>query len=519
MALQIPSQKQPGPDSFPTQPDAVRDWVSTLYPLSSLGNCRALQRGIKHSNRLQTENADRVEIANILEPVIENAASGLRETFLDLSLPLPTKAVQTQHLVFDLLREQAFTFKIIVQNTDAASNKNSPMQLAIYQALRSLSKLYECHLQTYSEPDPMLLKDANVLFDQASKYDWIDAPLDEDAPDGITQWSITNAYVYIQLLALSCPFDQRQRQLPTLFQFLIEHTPTLTIKSFSSADSNSETVYAIHRSQAGRPQRLKHTARDNENGLLTFDVAPLLAALDQVAQRAPETINSFYEGETLSRAGLTLLREALNRKNNRRVARAITRKTVQTEISLRHVAAAIRFSTASDDDATPAEATQLSDSWPSVPIHRKGRWIVSNENRFGACLEWLDKEPTDSNVGQIIVLRRNNKTTEPTWVTGIIRWIKSIGPKHVQIGVEFLGADAKAIKVDLTTENQTTTHDCVRTPLLAGVFQSKATTALITPPSIFRVGEVIDTEDKPLLIGEKLASPGGFDVFGVTETD
>ncbi|MBX2882353.1 MAG: hypothetical protein KTR32_20560 [Granulosicoccus sp.] len=519
MALQIPSQKQPGPDSFPTQPDAVRDWVSTLYPLTSMDSCRALFRGLKHSNRLETDNASRVEIATILEPAIEDAIAVLREEFLDLSLPFPLRAAQARQLALDLLLEQTFTYKIIVSetNNDSAQTPGPSRQLAIYQALRTLSKLYECHLLSHSEPDPILLHDANTLFNEAGEDDLIDQTLDSEAPDGVTAWSILNAYVYLQLLSLSCPYDQRQRQLPTLFQFLTEHTPKLTVKPYKAAESNNDSVYAIHHTQAGRPQRLKHTARDTDANLLTLDVAPLLAALDQVAERAPETINTFYEGETLSRSGLILLREALDRQKTRRVARAITRKTVHTEISLRHVSAAIRFTTVSEADAIPAEATQLSDSWPSVPIHRKGRWIVCNENRFGACLEWLDKEPTDAAVGQVIALKRTTKAKVPTWVTGIIRWIKSLGPAHLKIGIEFLGTEASALKVELTTEEQTTNHDCVRTLLLTGVFQSDARVALITPPLIFRQGEEIITEDKPLLLEERLASTGGFDVFGVVD--
>lgn len=517
MALQIPSQKQPGPDSFPTQPDAVRDWVSSLYPLTSMDNCRTLQRGLKHSNRLHTENAARVKITEILEPAIEDAVANLQQKFLDLSLPLPGKAEQARQLALELLQEQAYAYKIIVTGSPAAALSDATLQTGIYQALRTLSKLYECHLLSHSEPDPQLLHEANKLFDLASVNALIENTVGSDAPDGVHPWSITNAYVYIQLLSLSCPFDQRQRQLPSLFQFLAEHTPSLAIESTATIEKISDTVYAIHKEQAGRPQRMKHTTPDKSKELLALDVAPLLKALDQVSEKTPETINTFYEGETLSRSGLNLLGEAMDRRKTRRAARAITRKTVQAEISLRHVAAAIRFSGAADADAAPPEATELSDSWPSVPTHRKGRWIVCNENRYGACLEWLDKEPTDATVGQIITLKRNSKAAEPAWITGIIRWIKSLGASHLQIGVEFLGTDTKALKVDLTAEDQTTTHDCVRIALLPGIFHSKAAVALMTPPSIFRRSDVINTEENPLLLEERLLSSGGFDVFSVSD--
>jgi len=522
MALQIPSRKVPGPDSFPTQPEAVRDWLTTLHPLTATDNCRALQRGLKHSNRLATDNHKRVEIAAIFEPAVDEAVTELQQQFVDLSLPLPARARALRQLVIELLREQTCTYKIIVNDTYASllPGQTGIRLPALYKALRSLGQLIGCHLLTLSEPCPSLLRDANKLYDLAEQSGLVHATLERDelelATSGDqTAWSISDAYVFVQLLSLCRPYNQRQQQIPVLLSFIARHTSALRVEAYAPDTRYNEMTYGVQLEQDGPAQHLKHITRSSTPTLRTLDVAPLLTIIDDASARIPAAVNAFYESETLSRTTLLHLRESLHRQNQRRFARAITRKTVQCEIGRRQITAAVLFSAEADAETGRAVLSPAQDYWPQPPVHHRGRWVVCNENRFGACLEWLDNEPTDASVGEVIALKRHSKDKKISWVTGIIRWMKSQSTSHLQIGIEFLGSDASVLRAERGRDELLTTHDCLLTPLLPGAFQSQCTQALLTPPLIFREGEDIIAGTQPVHLVERLLATASLDVFAV----
>ncbi|MBX2825125.1 MAG: hypothetical protein KTR33_10380 [Gammaproteobacteria bacterium] len=520
MALSIPSRKQPGPESFPTQPDDVRDWLTTLHPLGSTDNCRALHRGLKHSNRLETENGNRAAIASLFEPAIEEAVSTLQAEFLDQSQPLPPKAEQYRQLALDVLSEQTFQYKIIVHDTYASLTERQPQfrNQGIFKALRSLASLIECHLVSQSEPDPVLMHDANTLFDLAEKGGIHRSAIATEEGDSANEWTIEHAFIYVQLLAMSQPWNQRQRQIPALINFLQQRVTSLSITSYDAAREHStDSVFGIQLTQIGHPQPLKHTPRQPVESLRLLDIGPLLAGISEAHKRTPDSINNFFEIDGLTRSGLNLLREALDRKNQRKYARAITRKSVHSEIGLRHITAAVRFASETGGDLGTPELAAATNYWPQTPIHRQRRWVVTNENRFGACLEWLDNEPTDAAVGEVIALKRNNRDAEPSWVTGIVRWLKSIAPDRLQVGIEFLAGNTTATRILHTVDELTTRHEGVCANLLPGVLPDHSREVLITPPTLFRHGDEVSADQKPLVLGEKILATSGFDMFGYEE--
>jgi len=81
MTLSIPNRKKPGENSFPTEPPGVQQGLTSLLPIHSMENIRSLFRGLKHSNRLETSLANRVEISEQFAPIVEEATLWLKEQF------------------------------------------------------------------------------------------------------------------------------------------------------------------------------------------------------------------------------------------------------------------------------------------------------------------------------------------------------------------------------------------------------------------------------------------------------
>ena len=87
MSLVIPTRKTPANNSFPTSPEGVQSWLQDLQPLNSGESQRHLYRGLRHSNRLESNNRNRVEVLKILEPAVDQVLDELAGLYFEQPLP------------------------------------------------------------------------------------------------------------------------------------------------------------------------------------------------------------------------------------------------------------------------------------------------------------------------------------------------------------------------------------------------------------------------------------------------
>ena len=142
MSLVIPTRKAPAQDSFPTSPEEVQRWLQQIQPLTSGESQRLLYRGLRHSNRLESNNRNRVDVLKILEPATDQVLDNLAAMYFEQPLPLPRKPLNAHQLASGLLRELGYAWKIVVHDTYSSllGGQSGLRSLAIFHALRVLGK-------------------------------------------------------------------------------------------------------------------------------------------------------------------------------------------------------------------------------------------------------------------------------------------------------------------------------------------------------------------------------------------
>jgi len=523
MTLSIPNRKKPGENSFPTEPDGVEQWLTSLLPIQSMENVRSLYRGLKHSNRLDTSSPNRVAISELFAPIVDDATLWLKDQFADQSLPLPKKSKLCFQLVIELLTEMAFTYKIIVN--DSYENQSPEPSVncsnAIFKALATLAQQTEYHLNVLMETSTPVLQDANTLYTYALQSNLGSTSFSAANSSTESGLTIEKMFIYVQLLNLACPYTVRQRQIPLLNRYLLQQSASLSLQEPDDEIHDKNRTFCIHLEQDSRAQLLRYTDISADRGnILLLDFEPLIDNIDRTINRTSPTTNALFEAETLSKSTLSELRESLVRERDRKSARAIMHRQIHTKTGIKEITASLHYNPLNIPLNNEFNVDKLapSDHWPSRPSNQERAWTVINENRMGACLEWRDGSTTDTEVGEVVALRQVNASSEEPWVIGFVRWVKYIDLDRVQLGIKYFAKNAQPVAANNSdAEAQDISRDC-----LLAKFNSNnlELVSLIAPPLAFHESELIQTgENSHHQLNQKIASTPMCDVFIVNEVN
>jgi len=158
MLLALPPQTQPDTGSFPQERDAVRVWLSNLSPVSAPENAAELLRGLRHSNRLTNETANRRLILDEFRPTLDNLTSALTLTVTPQPLPMVAPFRHAATLLDELLREEACAWKILLAHSP------KPELADATNALIALARQATAAVQQYRRVPPSCLRDSHQIY-------------------------------------------------------------------------------------------------------------------------------------------------------------------------------------------------------------------------------------------------------------------------------------------------------------------------------------------------------------------
>lgn len=469
MSLSIPSRTKPGQESFPTTPEAVRSWLSVLHPLERPETISLLYRGLKHSNRLEIPNHLRLEIAEIFAPAVDIAIDRLQTRYTSQSLPLAASADAAHALSMRLLKELGYSYKIVVNDTYATllPGQSKARSQGIYQGLSTITRQAESLFSIHRPITSPLLQEANTLYDLARKsrleHHTPAHPQPESLPEDLAL-TIENTYIYIQLLALARPGNQRRAQIPIMCRFLAAVSTQIQVLSLDQADPGSPSVYAICVDQDSPPQPLHYLDKPALEEALLIDLSPILALLDEQLENLPETTSLLLEPETMLRPTLQRLRESLQRQHSRRAARAFVSQPADIQFGWLEVNAALSApaATTETEKGIPVlkNEPQVAAVWP--PRNTTQRWTIVNMTDHGVGLNWNGSDVTGVENGQITLLRLQEKNTEPAPIAAIVRWISDSGNGLLRAGCEILGMQPRVLQLHRPDETDPRGGDTIR---------------------------------------------------------
>lgn len=427
MSLIVPQRRAAESHSFPMEPSKVRRWLGSKDPLTSFTDAREIQRGLKHSNRLVASTGERRQMLECFMPYLTDLYEHLSEQCLAQPLPLTSDFQQSANLLEDLLREEAYAFKILVSEEPEAR----PLEIGL--ALQSLVKLAELSINSYRYIDEEVLHDAQQLFARAEQQKVLDS-----STGTVT---IAQQYCYILLLDLADTLQVRTRQMPFLMSFLMENLNRVNITR-EMPSSLSPTDFAIGVGEFVRPTMGNNLLPSKRNSLRWIDLEPLNQRINVKMQQIQENPAPSLGADTLERRTLARLQMALNRNRRRRSARSISYKTLPVIFGHNEICAAIKMAeqldgrSFDDDD----ELFERSNEDLGVLFEEHSGWIVTNHSSHGLGLVHENCQPGSVQVGQLVGLPGAAHTR-----LGVVRWVKNTEQTSLELGLELLSKSVMAV--------------------------------------------------------------------------
>jgi len=539
MPLQIPTRKSPVRSSFPTSPDDVRDWVAELNTMPEGDRQRQLLRGLKHSNRLESNNRNRVEVLAILEPAVDTVLDDLAELYFEQPLPLPRKPLNAYKLAGSLLRELGYGWNIVVNDTYSSllGGQSGLRAVAILHALRIMGKTILHHSLVYSPVPPRLLADANNLYRLAEESGLEQEP--QTLFDGSETWSIQLAYLHLQMQSLAAFQAQRLRQIPLISNFLETLADHIELGKAQRRYPQHESWLGIHPEQDSPPQRWQQFSPAQRRSLRVFNLDNLHPQLIRAEKSAPESLARELETQVLRRRSISRVLEQLHSDVPRRSQRLICSRQIAAQPGIKEIHALLARKVALHGKGTKVNAAESAESWR-----------VINSSQQGVCLEWDGGRASDLQVGELIALLPSPEAAETphsllrvsrpdklsSMQIGSVVWVQYQSENILRCGVELISDEVAAVLVEGTTANTEGSRLecllCIQTPSVPPTLTTKHTGAgsaaeesksslpqrtLMAPPHTFQESGSLRVHHRgkssDWLVKSRLNCTGGFDFF------
>jgi hypothetical protein len=554
----LPAQDRAAPTHFQANPVALTKWLETL-PKTNLGQTtRSLFESLTELNRVELSPALRLQLLEVLRPVIYFAATGLRRHYLHQAIVLPEQAQKVTKLAHVLFQELAIGYTLVAVQTlqsERQSGFSQPQQgvaTALHRALSDTTQnlLRDCQLYRVARRGCWhnLHQLAALAWEQQLERL---AVADQQGGDS----TLEAAYLRALLLGSANTFQLRQEDLAKLFSQLLDWSRLVSLCGVG------EGLFAIDCDSDNGPIYQPHFhPTDGHTNTLGLDTRALGEHLYQ--QRSNDDDIAISE-RLLSNDLLAHLTLAWTTVSNRAFLRVDAHEPIELALGLtaaHHFISGeidfalllskegfIKLNRPSDNPFlrtdTPSRESRPRDVWDS-PFTNTGLTQISVESidfnirkqhtatehvkdkdkyRYhavetvnispgGFCLKWPPESATQVRIGEIVGIRERN---HKNWSVGVIRWVRlqESGP---QLGIELLSPTATPFGAR-PVQKAGPQGEFQRVLVLPELKQTGQPTTLITPRLPFRSGQKIvlmyrDKETR-VQLGKRFATTAAFSQF------
>lgn len=426
MQLTVPQRTVADTGSFPVNPDGVASWLEALRPLESEADAREVYRGLKHSNRLHNDVDQRRAVLSCFIPVLRELHTHLSEMSQAQPLPLSREFSRNARLADSLLREEAFSFKILL------SDSQSPLADDARRAMQALARQAEAVAHAYRPMPAALIQDAHQLYALAEKHRLL------STRQGSELLSLQDHYRFILLVSVSDLAQQRVRQLSLVLDFLKTCIPDIHIERDRDIASLGANDYAIDVAQGSRPEPALSLAGSEPSNVRWFSIAPVLYRIDTYSTRIRAKSTGVLGSDTLERQSLARLHVALSRARHRRSARRVMSDSRRLVFGHKEVCAHLLYK--------PTD----------TPSNEASGWVVTNLSTQGMCVRNALCRPGLVQVGELVSVTEPNtalrspeapESSKIDALLGVVRWVRALDEDGIRMGIEFLARSVLPVRV------------------------------------------------------------------------
>jgi len=545
--ISMPSQDPLAENKFSLLPRELRKWLKNLPYVDQDLAIQQFYDGLKRSNRQAHSAKQRLAAIEIMRPAAHDFLKSQRKYLLSQPFPLSKKATEVLKLQQNILNELAVAYKIIIQETVNRDNHLSSKKLVscVHHAMYYQLEQYVTLAQVYSEPPQSFWQDLCQLYCIAEHFDLtglqIRNEIDPTSPKSSPKILFTNAC----LLSLSNLHTYGHGEAGKIAAYFSQISQLTNLTDILPTDC--EHTFYINLALA-KPVRLMP---DEEIPISTknryINASALVNELKETTNSGENSEQTAIQtANTLSKSLSKRLLKKLISKPVRSSKRAVPAKGRLHVVMGMHDAIEVlqtghiiskdiddsgpkkpnlelmpidnsRISTFFNDNHSEDENNYLvssSNAWDWVgrgnvvtesnefkptdnDIEKNEKfalnpvvqtWDISNASKGGYCLNSSNISDYQSQVGDIILIRLEDKPNDE-WRLGVIRWMQSLSEQGVKMGIETLHGNVEVLEVIETHLSSASHKDFGYILQVTEKTASGVNKTVITPPNAAANGD------------------------------
>ena len=503
LTLAVPSLTARSADDIELQPQKFKKWLDELPLLNVAETGRKLFSTLSIYNRVEFDSKLRLELLELLRYPVSQLSLEFTKQYTGLPLPLSEKhrSIAEQNRQFQL--EMANGYKRIAMILSASPphgvRKQAVLALAIQRAIRYLSGALVVSFQTYSPCPEGAWKEIHALYAHAEESGLGDVAVADDTIKAVEKSSVNHAYKQALLLEFSDPYHLPPRMIDWTHHYLDRWAPLAQLTAASSAyNPTCQFLIDLHLDHAGIAYTAGTVPEDPKRYriLNTIELARQVHAQLTLLAKGGMPPSEGLPADFFQECGQDLLRRLVNdwgvnpqrlfrrsRETGHRVEIAIGMDRVNYWIN-----GGKKFIVSSTFVGPIPQRTMLS----AVAVKQKdilipGRelsvWDVEDEGAGGVALSKRGDIHLHIQVGDLLITRTPGDGNP--WTVGVIRWVRSIGVSHIEVGVQHLAPSADPVVIKTVNEDGKES-DFLPALLLPEIKPLKQPQTLITHRGVFK---------------------------------
>jgi hypothetical protein len=486
------------PEAFDVHPAAVDAWVDNL-PLADVSRtCGLVFNALAETNTRNLSPPSRYRLLERLREPVHYLTDALSRRFANSALPLAPQTSRIAALLYGLQLEIAKGYQCIVNPLLALEGLRQDFNLlavALQRALCHYGQALFTGYQVYRPVPPGLWRTLHGLYDAAERKGVQRSPIKDPfySHDQVT--TIEGQYKQGLLLSLADPPHLAQDDMGRLALLLGPWTAHCRLYRADDLDAPADGRL-VDLSSDLPPMRAEHRPAAPDSGYRLLDLAPLLEVLRHGLMQAPPAgfraaVARGLPAEQLWQSQIRHLLAAWGPATRRAFTRndgGLAEMQLLVGLSGCHrllnedddTKMAIPFSFGQGSPRTLRRAANLDEELVASTM-------VINEGANGICLRWVDAFPGRVRVNEVLALRRSRADQ---WGVGAVRWLKTLGHRGLELGVELLGPEMIPVRVRHCDEGENQ-REYLKALYLPEVPALRQPARLLLPASFFRTDEVV----------------------------
>lgn len=503
LTLSVPNLTARSTDDIELQPQKFKKWLDELPLLNVAETGRKLFTTLSIHNRIEFDSMHRLELLELLRYPVGQLSMEFTRQYTGLPLPLSEKhkSLAEQNRQFQM--EMANGYKRIAMalsvTPPAGARDKTILALVMQRALRYLSGTLAVSFQTYSPCPEGTWREIHSLYAHAEELGLGDVAIVDDQIKALEKVSVNHAYKQALLLEFSDPYHLPPRMIDWTHHYLDRWAPLATlVPATSSYNPTCQFLIDLQLDHAGIAYTAGTVPEDPKRYriLNTIELARQAhAQLTQMAKGEMPPAEGLREN-FFQESGQDLLRRLVNDwgVNPQRIFRRSkdTGHRVEVAIGMDRVNYWINggkvFVVSSTFVGPVPQRTMLASETikhkdMQIPGRELSIWEVEDEGAGGLALSKKGDIHLHIQVGDLLITRTPGEGNP--WTVGVIRWVRSTGISHIEIGIQHLAPNADPVVIK-TVNEKGKESDFLPALLLPEIKPLKQPQTLITHSGVFR---------------------------------